>query len=90
MTMPPRVPPPPVPPPLPGRVPPLLVPPVPPSRPIPGAESLQLAPRSEEPEAAPSRNRPVLPTAFPIAKDLPPWDLVPSDLLLVRRRPQKK
>ena len=27
---------------------------------------------------------------LPIAKELPPWDLVPSDLLLVRRRPVKK
>jgi hypothetical protein len=27
---------------------------------------------------------------LPIAKELPAWDLVPSDLLLVRRRPVKK
>lgn len=27
---------------------------------------------------------------LPIAKELPPWDLVPSDLLLVRRRSVKK
>ncbi|HYO79239.1 MAG TPA: hypothetical protein VE010_22435 [Thermoanaerobaculia bacterium] len=27
---------------------------------------------------------------LPIAKELPPWDLVPSDLLLVRRRAVKK
>lgn len=26
---------------------------------------------------------------LPIAKDLPPWDLVPSDLLAVRRRIKK-
>jgi len=25
----------------------------------------------------------------PLARELPPWDLVPSDLLLVRRRPVK-
>jgi hypothetical protein len=27
---------------------------------------------------------------LPIARELPPWDLLPSDLLLVRRRPVKK
>lgn len=27
---------------------------------------------------------------LPIAKEFPPWDLVPSDLLLVRRRPVNK
>lgn len=27
---------------------------------------------------------------MPIAKGLPSWDLVPSDLLLVRRKPVKK
>lgn len=35
------------------------------------------------PEAPPSNAAPEL----PLAKELPPWDLVPSDLLLVRRRP---
>jgi hypothetical protein len=27
---------------------------------------------------------------LPLAKELPPWDLVPPDTLLVRRRPASK
>jgi len=51
-----------------------------PSRPILGAEVVPA-----KPEARPSAM-----AELPIAKELPPWDLVPSDLLLVRRRPGKK
>lgn len=41
--------------------------------------------------AAPSS--PPLPkeaTLMPIARDLPAWDLVPADTLIVRRRPVKR
>lgn len=34
---------------------------------------------------APTQRAPEL----PLASQLPPWDLVPSDLLLVRRRPAR-
>ena len=46
----------------------------------PGAPSPQLGgkdPRASQPD-------------LPIARDLPQWDLLPSDLLLVRRRTVKK
>ncbi|HKO59262.1 MAG TPA: hypothetical protein VJ276_25575 [Thermoanaerobaculia bacterium] len=52
-----------------------------PARPILGAEVVTPKP------PAPQTN---VPAELPIAKELPPWDLVPSDLLLVRRRPVKK
>lgn len=51
-----------------------------PARPILGAEVLP-AKAEARPNATPE---------LPIAKELPPWDLTPSDLLLVRRRPVKK
>lgn len=57
-----------------------------PQRPIIGAEA---APSKE---AVPSSAR--APQAHApemlIARDLPPWDLLPSDLLVVRRRTPKK
>ena len=52
------------------------------TRPILGAEV-----------TTPSRPQPQQTSAAaeqPLAKGLPPWDLMPSDLLLVRRRPVKK
>lgn len=52
-----------------------------PARPILGTE---VTPPAQEPPQ--TKNTPEL----PLAKELPPWDLVPSDLLLVRRRPVKK
>ncbi|HET7433494.1 MAG TPA: hypothetical protein VFN10_02140 [Thermoanaerobaculia bacterium] len=52
-----------------------------PARPILGAEISQ--PKTDTPQPGNTLD-------LPIAKDLPPWDLVPSDLLLVRRRPVKK
>jgi hypothetical protein len=51
-----------------------------PARPILGTE---IIPKPEAPKSN-------APPDLPIAKELPPWDLVPSDLLLVRRRPVKK
>ncbi|MBV9493744.1 MAG: hypothetical protein JOZ54_05830 [Acidobacteria bacterium] len=51
-----------------------------PPGPILGAEA---APKPQPPTAGPAPE-------LPIAKELPPWDLLPSDLLLVRRRPGKK
>ena len=51
-----------------------------PARPILG----EVVPPKQE---APQSNAP---PELPLAKELPPWDLVPSDLLLVRRRPVKK
>lgn len=51
-------------------------------RPILGAE---VTPSRPQPQQQPS------PAAEqPLAKGLPAWDLVPSDLLLVRRRPVKQ
>jgi len=43
-------------------------------------------------EVIPPRPEPQTKTRpeLPLAKELPPWDLIPSDLLLVRRRPVKK
>lgn len=52
-----------------------------PARPILGTEVVPA-----KPEAPPTSTAPEL----PLAKELPPWDLVPSDLLLVRRRPVRK
>jgi len=52
-----------------------------PARPILGTEAI---PPAQEPPQ--TKRTPEL----PLAKELPPWDLVPSDLLLVRRRPVKK
>jgi hypothetical protein len=49
-----------------------------PARPILGTEVIP--PKPEAPQKS-------APAELPIAKELPPWDLVPSDLLLVRRRP---
>jgi len=51
-----------------------------PVRPILGTEVI---PPTQEPPQKPAPE-------LPLAKELPPWDLVPSDLLLVRRRPVKK
>jgi hypothetical protein len=56
-----------------------------PARPIIGAEVTQPAPPPSQ-QPAPSRTN----AEMPIAKELPPWDLVPSDLLLVRRRSVNK
>ena len=53
-----------------------------PQRPILGAE---IAPAKEAPRP-PQTPTPVM----LIARDLPPWDLLPSDLLVVRRRALKK
>ncbi|MEA2329069.1 MAG: hypothetical protein QOE68_4028 [Thermoanaerobaculia bacterium] len=56
-----------------------------PARPIIGAEVTQPVPESQSPAVSrPASNE------MPIAKELPPWDLLPSDLLLVRRRPVNK
>lgn len=58
-----------------------------PQRPIIGAEP---APSKE---LVTQGARPPQTAAAPemlIAKDLPPWDLLPSDLLMVRRRAAKK
>lgn len=52
-----------------------------PVRPILGTDVVAPKPEPPRTSAAPE---------LPIAKELPPWDLVPSDLLLVRRRPVKK
>jgi hypothetical protein len=52
-----------------------------PARPILGAEVIP--PTSEPPQTKTA-------TELPLARELPPWDLVPSDLLLVRRRLVKK
>jgi hypothetical protein len=52
-----------------------------PQRPIIGAE---VGP-PKEPHASQTTTSEVL-----IARALPPWDLLPSDLLVVRRRPVKK
>ena len=52
-----------------------------PARPILGTEVI---PQKAE---APQNSAPL---ELPIAKELPPWDLVPADLLLVRRRPVNK
>ncbi|HYC90049.1 MAG TPA: hypothetical protein VEO54_12615 [Thermoanaerobaculia bacterium] len=51
------------------------------TRPILGAEVTPSRPQPQ-PTSAPAEQ--------PLAKGLPPWDLMPSDLLLVRRRPVKK
>lgn len=53
-----------------------------PQRPILGAE---VAPTKEV-----ARPPQTPPPDMPIARDLPPWDLLPSDLLVVRRRALKK
>jgi len=53
-----------------------------PARPILGTEVTPPKPEAPQGNAAPE--------LLPIAKELPPWDLVPSDLLLVRRRPVNK
>ena len=52
-----------------------------PARPILGTEVMPSKAEAPQPKTEPE---------LPIAKELPPWDLVPSDLLLVRRRPVKK
>lgn len=52
-----------------------------PARPILGTEVIPPQPETPKTKVTPE---------LPIAKELPPWDLVPSDLLLVRRRPVKK
>jgi hypothetical protein len=52
-----------------------------PARPILGTEVTP--PKPDVPQTTPAAE-------LPIAKELPPWDLLPSDLLLVRRRPVKK
>lgn len=52
-----------------------------PARPILGTDVIPPTPPTPQVQAAPE---------LPIAKELPPWDLLPSDLLLVRRRPVKK
>lgn len=51
------------------------------ARPVLGAEIIPPRTETSPVAAAPE---------YPLAKELPPWDLVPSDLLLVRRRPVKK
>ena len=51
------------------------------TRPILGAEVTPSRPEPQQTSAAVEQ---------PLAKGLPPWDLMPSDLLLVRRRPVKK
>jgi len=57
-----------------------------PQRPILGSDVAQPL-NASVPDARSSRT-PAPETL--IAKELPPWDLVPSDLLLVRRRAVKK
>jgi hypothetical protein len=52
-----------------------------PARPILGTDVVPAKAEPPQTNAAPE---------LPIAKELPPWDLVPSDLLLVRRRPVRK
>lgn len=52
-----------------------------PARPILGTDVVPAKPEPPQTNATPE---------LPIAKELPPWDLVPSDLLLVRRRAVKK
>lgn len=52
-----------------------------PPRPIIGPENTPAKPQSPSAAATPEQ---------PLAKELPPWDLLPSDLLLARRRPVKK
>lgn len=57
-----------------------------PQRPIIGAEvvpSKEMVPTSARLPHAPAPD-------MVIARDLPPWDLLPSDLLIVRRRTPKK
>lgn len=56
-----------------------------PQRPIIGAE---VAP-SKELTQSPRPPQPAAPEML-IARDLPPWDLLPSDLLIVRRKALKK
>ena len=53
-----------------------------PQRPIIGAEVVP-AKEVPRPQQTPAPD-------MPIARDLPPWDLLPSDLLIVRRRALKK
>lgn len=57
-----------------------------PQRPIIGVEA---APSKD---AIPVGSRSPQPTApdMVVARDLPPWDLLPSDLLIVRRRAVKQ
>lgn len=52
-----------------------------PARPILGADVVPAKVEPPQTNATPE---------LPIAKELPPWDLVPSDLLLVRRRAVRK
>jgi hypothetical protein len=54
-------------------------------RPIIGAET---APQQEQPNTPPPNNHAV--PEQPLAKGLAPWDLLPSDLILVRRKSIKK
>jgi hypothetical protein len=57
-----------------------------PQRPILGAE----VPPSKEIATQGARPPSTTPPDMLIARHLPPWDLLPSDLLVVRRRAMKK
>lgn len=54
-------------------------------RPIIGAETVP----QQEPTSTPPA-KPQIAQDLPLARGLASWDLVPSDLILVRRRPVKK
>ena len=58
------------------------------TRPILGVNT----PESQQTEASAAGTQPVHPkdSDLPLAVELPNWDLVPPDTLLVRRRPVKK
>lgn len=55
-------------------------------RPILGADDAPTPPQSHADALPPTTQRA---PESPLASQLPPWDLVPSDLLLVRRRPAR-
>jgi hypothetical protein len=57
------------------------------SRPILGANTPEKQPQSSSGTAG---SIAAAATALPLATELPPWDLLPSDSLLVRRRPASK
>lgn len=55
-------------------------------RPIIGAETVVPKEPMGAPQHVPTQTLP----EQPLAKGLAPWDLLPSDLILVRRRPVRK
>lgn len=55
-------------------------------RPIVGTGDNQ---RAEPPHQEASAGPPPKPVDSPLASQLPDWDLVPNDMLLVRRRPNR-